>query len=150
MVCAKLFAYCHVWLPVFTRMCHQCVEKQAMTPPRGPMDAQTDPRSSPTEPKRGPNKPQHEHHEFPKLSHVRPEVSKTMVSHGLYMLLCSTALVHPHAAPVCPETGHHSPKCTMASQSQPKQCPEQAPTSASKPPNHLHFESHNYRHPSNQ
>jgi hypothetical protein len=32
-----------------------------------------------------------------------------MLSHGLYMLLCSTALVHPHAAPVCSETGHHSP-----------------------------------------
>ena len=102
-LCAMIFGYFQVWLPLFTRMCHQCVEKRAMTPPRGPMDAQTDPRSSPTEPKRGPNKPQHEHHEFPKLSHVRPEVSNTMVSHGLYMLLCSTALVHPHAAPMCPD-----------------------------------------------
>ena len=171
MVCAKLVAYFQVWLPVFTRMCHQCVEKRAMTPPRGPMDAQTDPWSRPTEPKRDPNKPQHEHHEFPKLSHVRPEVSNTMVAHGLYMLLCSTALVHPHAAPMCPDLQTHifvvkpslpnllnlllnNPqillciKCRRMENSSPNY--SGAPAGPVVGKLEAHFDSRIYRHPSNQ
>ena len=148
-------------------MLHQCVQ----TPPSGPMDAQTDPQSNPTKPKRGPNKPQHEHHEFPKLSHVRPEVSNTMVSHGLYMLLCSTALVHPHAAPVCPDlqaknyvvkpslpnllnlllNNPHILLCIKCSRME-----TSSPNSSGAPARPVvgkleaHFDSRIYRHPSNQ
>jgi hypothetical protein len=150
MVLAGLFAYFQVWLPLLTLTLHQCVQKRAMTPPSGPMDAQTDPQSSPTKPKRGPNKPQHEHHEPP-----RPWCpSRGLENHGSPWFIYVVVFDCSCSRTCCPNVSRNGPSQPQVHHGMPKPTQTMPRTSPniSLPAckNHLHFDSRNYRHPSNQ